>query len=423
MSLTTPKNNFFSLCFKLLVILVLFLSTTTACHAGQSGQCYFPNTGSGGMYICVKNPPPPKGYALPEGGTTICQNDADCNHGECNEDPLKQGQCVPAPGPADGSENHVCKSNGDCVYGCSLVNQSCTLGGPGIACNSASDCSRRCDNTGKCVQDADGDLCTSDSECGARCTSDGKCVLHNPSGSPCDLSATTNACPLRCKPDGACSADGNGHKCSGEADCADYRCTPEGSCTEGGSGSACDPAAEKNTCPKKICVKGSCQLATPQNPVGPSCATSADCTKQYFICSSGKCTAKTGTGTSTCGADKDCLLPTCSGTTCMPGVLGGKRCSDSRSCATPTKPTAAPAYGLNTKLLSEDQQIEAAKKLAQLDSNAPVYKYGPVDAKVKVDIFSDLTCGMCARGFKIWTNAALQKYPDVLFRFRDRPLL
>lgn len=234
----------------------------------------------------------------------------ECDLSAANGDAACPGDCIPGD-PAGlgrielgqpGQCRCRCESNADCNDGDKCDGEETCQAGlcvPGTppSCDDANPCTRDCDPSRGCVNEArpdgsgcsDGNLCTTNDECRS-----GTCVGGPARNCDDDNSCTTDACdpatgcertPLEngasCSDDNACTQGdacirgtcigGAAVDCADTNPCTDGTCDPVMGCmqTPVPNGSTCagsSPCTTRDTCQTGVCTSGASELCSDANP-------------------------------------------------------------------------------------------------------------------------------------------------------------
>ena len=363
-----------------------------ASGCGQNGTC----NGLGG---CADYPrdtqclaPSCAGNILSTAGS--CDGSGTCRSGSIHCDPFR---CV------DGACTANCQTDDDCASGSHCINGSCGAKGPGLRCQSGSECA-----SNVC---ADGVCC--DSDCRGSCescnlsSSPGRCTTVA-FGSPDPHGECADNGPAFCGTNGMCDGSGGcaryslGTVCASET-CAGGAYTPPSTCNLAGQcvtpdplpcfpnvcdGTRCFASCSNDTqcAPPSICINSSCGLKSD----GASCSGDTECasgTCAQGICCNSACTGAcqscalttslgacvnapphvadpalicTDQGASSCGNDGRCdgsggCERYVAGTVCAPpncpsgsdSFTGARLCDGLGTCLPPASFTCSP-YGCGT---------------------------------------------------------------------------
>ena len=375
-------------------------------------------------------------------GGPPCTSQSECSHRECQTDDNGHSFCLSQPAPGVDS----CHGHGDCArytrcmsglcrvvtfpwsHDCNTNEQcshlKCTAEGycqydphPGQdECRNTSDCGHNeCDNSGRCVHrlGAGSDDCQTDMNCSHTQCSSGRCVIAPGAGANlctthADCGPTHRVCQLtpgdfhgpdqfcaivpgvgqdECTDDRGCSHRachdvscrimfGQGpDTCSQDRQCYHFGCYGwEGYCTRlpGGREDTCTTNAE---CGRMVCSPNNDCVR--MSGVGPDeCQLPFQCGPSHLTCEDEKCRRVAGAGNDTCYHSLHCRHPELFNS--IAGTIGQP---------------ASVAGGVMAQPL-------APERIQQLLAESSGPHLGLSSAPVKIVMFQDLSCGMCAAAYR-----------------------
>lgn len=303
---------------------------------------------------------------VPGKGQDECTAHTDCNHKECNS----SGYCWPVSGPGQDQ----CSDNSDCGR------KACTVDSLGYAY-----CGR--------VSGKGPDECTSSSECGHK-----GCKERHVAGIGGGSGRKEGFCerlpglgPDTCNSDSECNHSTCSHGlCSKMPGKGEYACKNSSDCYS----AQCSPTS----------------LTCYRQPVpGPdACKSDSDCRHKACDRSSGYCVYVAGTGQDECTSNAECASGhnECDNGSCKRVLgAGSHQCMEDIDCRGANEPVPVPTIEprAQLKMLSKPQVASASSELKKqtdavhTDFTKPTYRFE--NAKAKIEIFQDVTCGMCKYAF------------------------
>lgn len=369
---------------------------------------------------------------VPGKGENSCNNDLDCGHYDCDE----LGQCILESGVAESKcnpyeEETGCVSRSVCVYGvCEVTagkgkvddrcqfdpktcgHMACASGYcsivPGIgedSCDEDKDCGHRECEAGYCVQKGGvgGDRCDEESDCGHKDCKGGYCAQVAGKG-----------------PD----------KCTEDSECGHQECDKEGYCSYV-PGKGADKCESIEDCGHLECNPSQGQCVLVPGVGEDKCQVDEECGHRKCSISDGVgiCEFVAGVGTHECDSYRDCGHFACKDKKCIfVSELGRDECFSDPHC-TEKSPSASPAPSSSPRAVATSSSISSSNLNAKGGRRIKVAlhstKVGEDNAPVKIQMYQDISCGMCKLAMSTIIDYVIQSYVHqgkVQIEFREFPL-